>query len=85
MQSPQAILYVLIDMQSFWGGRPFYYAGRNALLLYMGSELMKKKFPFDWSLEYPSHMELLAMNALALILWLAIAVFLHRKNIILTI
>lgn len=79
----QAFLYSIIDMYALWEGRPFYYAGRNSLLLYIGHSLMEGRFPFEWKLEYPSHMEILAMNSLAVLLWLAIAVFLHKKNVIL--
>ncbi|XP_077303018.1 heparan-alpha-glucosaminide N-acetyltransferase-like [Arctopsyche grandis] len=81
----QAFLYFIIDMYTLWEGRPFYYAGRNALLIYVGHDLMKGRFPFEWKLEFPSHMQLLAMNALAVLLWLSIAIVLHRKNVILTV
>ncbi|CAH0717685.1 unnamed protein product, partial [Brenthis ino] len=81
----QAVLYFLVDLKTKWGGRPLYYAGQNALFLYIGSELLKKHFPLYWHMAAPAHAQLLAAHAAAMLMWLAVAVALHRKRIFVTI
>ncbi|XP_038218278.1 heparan-alpha-glucosaminide N-acetyltransferase-like [Zerene cesonia] len=80
----QAVLYFLVDLKTKWGGRPLYYAGQNALFLYIGSELLKRHFPLYWHVQAPTHSQLLATNAAAMLMWLAVAVALHRKRIFIT-
>lgn len=80
----QAVLYFIVDLKNRWGGRPLYYAGQNALLLYVGSELLKRNFPLHWALKAPTHSQLLATNAGAMLLWLAVGVALHRKRVFIT-
>ncbi|XP_075985188.1 heparan-alpha-glucosaminide N-acetyltransferase-like [Anticarsia gemmatalis] len=80
----QAVLYFVVDLKTKWGGRPLYYAGQNALFLYIGSELLKRNFPLYWRLHAPTHSQLLAAHALAMLIWLAVAVALHRKRIFIT-
>ncbi|XP_037874035.1 heparan-alpha-glucosaminide N-acetyltransferase [Bombyx mori] len=80
----QAVLYFIVDLKNKWGGRPLYYAGQNALFLYVGSELLKRHFPLHWYLEAPTHAQLLATHAGAMLIWLAVGVFLHRKRIFIT-
>lgn len=80
----QAALYFIVDLKTKWGGRPLYYAGQNALFLYIGSELLKKNFPFHWALPSPTHAQLLATHAAAMLLWLAVGVALYRKRIFIT-
>ncbi|XP_050671269.1 heparan-alpha-glucosaminide N-acetyltransferase-like [Leptidea sinapis] len=80
----QATLYFLVDLKTKWGGRPLYYAGQNALLLYVGSELLKRHFPLYWHLAAPSHTQLLTAHAAAMLIWLAVGVALHRKRIFIT-
>lgn len=80
----QAVLYFLVDLKTKWGGRPLYYAGQNALFLYIGSELLKRHFPFYYLLVAPAHGQLLAAHAAAALMWLAVAVALHRRRIFIT-
>lgn len=77
----QALLYFFIDLKKCWGGRPFYYAGQNSLIIYIGSELLKKHFPLHWPLAAPTHSQLLATHAATVLMWLAIAVALQRKRV----
>ncbi|XP_047540046.1 heparan-alpha-glucosaminide N-acetyltransferase-like [Vanessa atalanta] len=77
----QAVLYFLVDLKTKWGGRPLYYAGQNALFLYVGSELLKRHFPLYVRVAAPAHAQLLATHAAAMLMWLAVAVALHRKRI----
>ncbi|XP_073962435.1 heparan-alpha-glucosaminide N-acetyltransferase-like [Choristoneura fumiferana] len=80
----QAVLYFLVDLKMKWGGRPLYYAGQNALFLYIGSELLKRHFPLHVHVPAATHAQLLATHAAAMLLWLAVAVALHRKRIFIT-
>ncbi|CAK1590934.1 unnamed protein product [Parnassius mnemosyne] len=80
----QAVLYFVVDLKNKWGGRPLYYAGQNALFLYIGSELLKRHFPLYWHIPAPTHSQLLATHAAAMLMWLAVAVALHRKRIFIT-
>ncbi|XP_059055711.1 heparan-alpha-glucosaminide N-acetyltransferase-like [Achroia grisella] len=80
----QAILYFVVDLKNKWGGRPLYYAGQNALFLYVGSELLRDHFPFKWYIPAPTHQQLLATHAAAMLIWLAVGVALHRKRIFIT-
>lgn len=77
----QAALYYVVDLKTKWGGRPIYYAGQNALIIYIGSELLKKHYPLYWPLESPTHTQLLVTHAATVLIWLAVAIALHRKRI----
>ncbi|XP_013182542.1 PREDICTED: heparan-alpha-glucosaminide N-acetyltransferase-like [Papilio xuthus] len=77
----QAALYFLVDLKNKWGGRPLYYAGQNALFLYIGSELLKRNFPLHWHIAAPTHSQLLATHAAAMLMWLAVGVALYKKRI----
>ncbi|CAG9792927.1 unnamed protein product [Diatraea saccharalis] len=80
----KALLYFIVDLKSKWGGRPLYYAGQNALFLYIGSELLKKHFPLLWYISAPTHAQLLATHAAAMLIWLAVGVALYKKRIFIT-
>ncbi|XP_048484368.1 heparan-alpha-glucosaminide N-acetyltransferase [Plutella xylostella] len=81
----QAVLYYVVDLKNRWGGRPFYYAGQNALVIYIGSELLKNHVLFNYKIPYPTHAQLLTTNTATAMIWLAIAIALHRKRIFITI
>lgn len=74
-------LYWLVDVRRKWSGSPFIFAGMNAILLYIGHELLKKYFPFRWVPFTNTHAEILAMNLSATTIWLIVAYFLYRHNI----
>lgn len=80
----QAALYFIVDLKTKWGGRPLYYAGQNALFLYIGSELLKRNFPLYWALRAPTHSQLLATHAAAMLIWLAVGIALYKKRIFIT-
>ncbi|KAL0274548.1 UNVERIFIED_CONTAM: hypothetical protein PYX00_002650 [Menopon gallinae] len=75
-------LYWLVDYRRFYGGFPFVYAGMNALVLYVGHDILKKFLPWYWKPYSQTHMELLAMNITATAIWLLIAFILYRHNIL---
>ena len=81
----QALLFVVVDIKRKWGGRPFFYAGMNPLVLYVGHELLKGIFPFSWTLESQTHAAYLGMSLWGTGLWMVIAIFMYKKNIFLRI
>ncbi|XP_028168609.1 heparan-alpha-glucosaminide N-acetyltransferase-like [Ostrinia furnacalis] len=80
----QALLYFVVDLKQKWGGRPLYYAGQNALFLYIGSELLKRHFPLHYAIPAPTHAQLLATHAAAMLIWLAVGVALYKKRVFIT-
>ncbi|XP_022915927.1 heparan-alpha-glucosaminide N-acetyltransferase-like [Onthophagus taurus] len=77
----QAFLYVLVDLQRKWGGRPFFYPGMNPIFLYVGHVIFKNTFPFAWIPNVKSHSAYLGMNLWGTALWVAISIFLYKRNI----
>jgi len=77
------IMYLMIDVWGIWSGSPFYYAGMNSILLYMGHEICHDYFPFSWKLFTHTHSELLAMNIWGTTLWVIAAYVLFKKRIFL--
>lgn len=77
----QAILFVLVDITRKWGGRPCFYPGMNPLVIYIGSELFKGVFPFGWIPSVKTHAAYLGMNLWGTALWVAIAIFMYKRNI----
>ncbi|KAJ8949967.1 hypothetical protein NQ318_002375 [Aromia moschata] len=81
----QAFLFVTVDILRKWGGRPFFYPGMNAIVLYIGHSIMKDTFPFAWKPTTISHATYLFMDLWGTFLWVAISIFLYKRNIFLTI
>lgn len=77
----QTFLFVIVDILRKWGGRPFFYPGMNALIIYVGHELFKNTFPFAWIPINETHGVYLFMNLWGTFLWVAVSVFLYKKNI----
>ncbi|XP_044736049.1 heparan-alpha-glucosaminide N-acetyltransferase-like isoform X2 [Chrysoperla carnea] len=77
------IIYILVDITKHWGGRPLFYPGMNSIFIYIGHVLTKNMFPWAWSPKYYTHREFVFMNLWGTFLWVAIAVFLYKKRIIL--
>jgi len=77
------LMYLVIDVSNIWSGSPFYYAGMNSILLYMGHEICHDYFPFSWKLFTQTHAELLAMNIWGTALWVIAAYILFKKRMFL--
>ncbi|XP_058145843.1 heparan-alpha-glucosaminide N-acetyltransferase [Dasypus novemcinctus] len=76
------ILYPVVDVRGLWSGAPFYYPGMNSILVYVGHEVFKNYFPFQWKLQdNQSHREHLTQNVVATALWVLIAFILYKKKI----
>uniref|UniRef100_A0A8C4QCR5 Si:dkey-192p21.6 n=1 Tax=Eptatretus burgeri TaxID=7764 RepID=A0A8C4QCR5_EPTBU len=79
-------LYCLTDKFHFWKGQPFIYPGKNAILLYLGHELLWSYFPLAWPRPNRlNHEFLLAQDATTTLLWVIVAFVLHRKGVFLSI
>ena len=80
-----SVMYLLIDVYHLWDGSPFYYAGMNSILLYMGHEICEDFFPFSWIPYTQTHAELLFMNLWGMSIWILIAYILYKKGMFLSI
>lgn len=80
------IFYVLIDATKVWkNGFPFHFAGSNAILLYIGHQIMGRYFPFFYGVDDSSHGWLLFRCSVTTTIWLIIATYLHKKKFFLTV
>lgn len=74
-----SITYVLVDVLKLWTGAPFIYLGMNSILIYTGSELMWKHFPFSYEIySNPTHANTLPMNVFGVVSWIAVAFYCYR-------
>lgn len=80
-----AFLFVMVDILRKWGGRPFFYPGMNAIVLYVGHELLRKTFPFAWTPTVDTHSAYLFMNLWGTALWVAIAIYLYKHDTFFTV
>ncbi|KAM9194783.1 heparan-alpha-glucosaminide N-acetyltransferase isoform 2-T2 [Dugong dugon] len=80
------VLYPIVDVRRLWTGTPFFYPGMNSILVYVGHEVFKNYFPFQWKLaDNQSHKEHLTQNIVATALWVLIAYILYKKKVFLKI
>uniref|UniRef100_UPI00358E475B heparan-alpha-glucosaminide N-acetyltransferase-like n=1 Tax=Myxine glutinosa TaxID=7769 RepID=UPI00358E475B len=78
------LLYFLTDKFHYWNGQPFIYPGKNAILLYLGHEMLRSYFPLAWPRPNRlDHAFLLAQDATTTLLWVIVALVLHRKGVFL--
>ncbi|XP_052071109.1 heparan-alpha-glucosaminide N-acetyltransferase-like [Mytilus californianus] len=71
--------YLMIDEWKIWNGAPFYYPGMNAILVYMGHELLHKNFPVSWHVP-ETHASHLAIDLYGASLWVIVATYLYYKK-----
>ncbi|XP_074648946.1 heparan-alpha-glucosaminide N-acetyltransferase-like isoform X2 [Tubulanus polymorphus] len=74
-----AICYVLIDVFQLWSGAPFYYAGMNAILLYLGHEVLNDHFPISFHVA-DNHGAQLAMDLWGTCFWVLTSCYLYHKK-----
>ncbi|XP_006897065.1 PREDICTED: heparan-alpha-glucosaminide N-acetyltransferase [Elephantulus edwardii] len=80
------VLYPIVDVRGLWTGTPFFYPGMNSILVYIGHEVFRNYFPFQWKLDdNQSHREHLIQNIVATALWVFIAYILYKKKVFLKI
>ena len=78
-------LYLLIDVLEVWSGSPFYYAGMNSIVLYLGSEVCEGYFPLDWIPYTSGHAELLFMNMWGTAFWVIVSYLLFKAKIFISV
>lgn len=79
------LLYYIIDVKSYWSGAPFVYAGMNAIIMYIGSEIFHKMYPFYWHIgTMNTHFMFLLANIWTTGLWVLVAYYLYLKEIFIT-
>ncbi|XP_017777124.1 PREDICTED: heparan-alpha-glucosaminide N-acetyltransferase [Nicrophorus vespilloides] len=81
--------YLIIDVLKFWTGKPFLFAGMNAIFLYVGHSLIHTNFPFHWYVshdhENSTHFWLLLKNVWATSLWVLVSFYLYKIKFFLSI
>lgn len=76
------LIYYIVDVRRWWSGAPFYYAGMNSILVYVGHEVFEEYFPFRWQMvNSQSHTEHLIQNLVATSCWVFISYVLYKKKI----
>ncbi|KAI7805205.1 hypothetical protein IRJ41_001817 [Triplophysa rosa] len=80
------VMYFVMDIKKWWGGKPFIYPGMNSIFVYVGHSLLGTYFPFSWEMRFQdSHWEKLFQNLWGSALWVFIAYLLYRKRFFLKI
>ncbi|KAL8574907.1 hypothetical protein ACOMHN_063601 [Nucella lapillus] len=79
-----ALFYLLIDVFKMWNGAPFLYPGMNPIVLYVGHELLKGRFPVGFVVP-STHADQLAMNLWGAVFWVIVGYYLHYKGIFITV
>lgn len=70
--------YLLVDVLGWWSGAPFVFPGMNSIVVYVGSEILNKYFPFSWEVNgHVQHGERLAMNITGTTVWILISYYLY--------
>lgn len=83
-----AVCYVLIDVKRYWRGGPFFYAGMNSILMYIGHSITGENFPFVWFInDYSAQTHFLCLleNVTATAIWMYIAYYLYKIKYFFTI
>lgn len=77
-----SIFYVIIDIKKYWTGRPLTFAGMNAIIMYIGSELLGRMYPFYFKFNgMNTHFMFLLANVWNAAAWNLVAYYLYRNNI----
>ncbi|KAL5019110.1 hypothetical protein ScPMuIL_004832 [Solemya velum] len=76
--------YLSIDVWHIWSGAPFYYPGMNAIVLYMGHEILATRFPVRWKVT-SEHSSELAIACWGTAFWTFVAVMLFFNEIFIAI
>ncbi|KAF5282861.1 hypothetical protein FQR65_LT14199 [Abscondita terminalis] len=84
-----SICYVLIDVKKFWTGKPFVFAGMNAIFMYVGHNVAFNNFPMRWipnqEIGFQSHFLMLFENIWGTLIWLLLAYQLYRMKVFISV
>ncbi|KAK3583017.1 hypothetical protein CHS0354_005659 [Potamilus streckersoni] len=72
--------YLTIDVYKVWSGVPFLYPGMNAIVLYLGHELLHQCFPISWKIA-AHHADNLAMDLWGATFWVIVAYILYYNQV----
>ncbi|XP_035914517.1 heparan-alpha-glucosaminide N-acetyltransferase [Anopheles stephensi] len=76
------ICYYVIDVKRAWNGRPFVYAGMNAIVLYVGHTVFHKMLPWHWRIGTMNTHLMLTLEALwNTVLWNVVALYLYKRKL----
>lgn len=82
-------IYVAVDVFRLWSGRPFYYAGLNSIVLYVGHVICARVFPVSLASVtvdlIDTHLTRLALVVWSLLVWLFFAWRLYKRRMFVTI
>uniref|UniRef100_A0A182S9H4 Heparan-alpha-glucosaminide N-acetyltransferase catalytic domain-containing protein n=1 Tax=Anopheles maculatus TaxID=74869 RepID=A0A182S9H4_9DIPT len=75
------LCYYVIDVKRAWNGRPFVYAGMNAIVLYVGHTVFHKMLPWHWRIGTMNTHLMLTLEVLwNTVLWNVIALYLYKRK-----
>jgi len=81
-----SFLYVTIDMNNWWKGQPFFYAGMNSILLYCGHSVGYNLFPWHFVVgDMRTHTARLFESVWGTALWMCVAYVLYKKRVFVTV
>lgn len=76
-----AFVYVIVDVKEWWGGEPFFYAGMNSIVLYLGHGQAHAMLPFNYKFgEMNTHWGLLPESLWGVSLWMLVAYIMYQSN-----
>lgn len=76
-----AVCYWAIDVQRWWSGAPLRWAGMNAIVMYVGHELLHQILPFRWRIgPMNTHLVLLVENGWNAGMWMGVAWLMYRRK-----
>lgn len=79
------LFYVIVDVKQWWTGKPLIFAGMNAILMYIGSELFDTMYPFYWRFRGTNtHFMFLLGNVWTAAAWNLVAYYLYTRKFFFT-
>lgn len=76
------VCYVCVDVRRCWSGAPMRWAGMNAIVMYVGHEVLHQVLPFRWRIgAMNTHFVLLLENGWNAGLWMLVAWWMHERKV----
>ena len=73
-------LFYVIDVKGWWSGKPLIFPGMNAIILFMGHEILEDYFPLRWKSKN-NHEMTLFFSCWGATFWTFVAYKLYKKKI----
>jgi len=74
------VLFWVVDIKQWWSGKPMFYAGMNAIALYLGHEILGDYFPLKWKTE-SNHEWTLFFSCWGTTFWTLVAYKMYSEKI----